>query len=185
MVPQPVKPRVLIVDDHPANRRAFESVLENDFTVTLAGSGPEALQMVEREEYAVIILDVRMPGMDGFEVAERLRMNWAAPQTPIIFTSAYDQNLVQIKKGFVAGATDFLFSPVDGEVLLYKVTAYATLFLRYESVNHQLTQLKMIVDSILLDAKESGLSEGDLRDRMTVLEIGLSGLQRQLAPMSG
>jgi len=74
-MPQPLKPRVLVVDDHSANRLAYESILENDFTVALAGSGPEALEMVRREEFAVILLDVRMPGMDGFEVAERLRLN--------------------------------------------------------------------------------------------------------------
>src|SRR5690242_15235878 len=124
MTPQPIKPRVLIVDDHPANRRAFESLLESDYSVAVAATGYQALALTLRDDYAVILLDVKMPGMDGFEVAELLRRRERTKYTPIVFISAFDQTVLQLKKGFVAGATDFVFSPVDEDLLKYKVATY-------------------------------------------------------------
>src|SRR5262245_35215796 len=109
MTPQPSKPRVLVVDDNEANRAAFESVLERDYTVRLASTGERALQLALTEEFAVILLDVRMPGMDGFETAELLRKRESTRHTPIIFLSAYDQTILQAKRAYVAGATDFIF----------------------------------------------------------------------------
>src|SRR6185436_2524289 len=91
-----VKPRVLVVDDRDANRYAFETVLEKEFSVTLAASGKQALELCRREEFAVIVLDVRMPEMDGFETAEALRRNEKTRVTPIIFTSAYEQPMIGV-----------------------------------------------------------------------------------------
>src|SRR5579885_2865779 len=108
MTPQPAKPHVLVVDDHPANRMAFEHVLEPRYTVTLAATGRQALEMTLRQDFAVILLDVKMPGMDGFEVAELLRKRERTSHTPIVFISAYDQTVLQAKRGYVSGATDFV-----------------------------------------------------------------------------
>src|SRR5262245_58482935 len=105
MTPQPDKPRVLIVDDTPANRYAFQSLLEEDYTVYIAGTGRRALELARIEEFAVILLDVRMPEMDGFETAERLRRLDKVRFTPILFTSAYDKTMGQLTRGYVAGAT--------------------------------------------------------------------------------
>jgi CheY-like chemotaxis protein len=131
-------PRVLIVDDKDANRIAFEAVLEKDFSVTLAESGLQAIDLCRTQEFAVIVLDVRMPGMNGFETAEALRMRESTRSTPIIiFTSTYDQHMTQITRAFVAGATDFLFSPVDAELLKVKVATYAQIYLRQEALRLQ------------------------------------------------
>src|SRR5690242_19263318 len=100
MTPQPAKPRILIVDDHPANRLAFTTLLEPNYTVTAAADGQQALELALQEDYAVILLDVRMPMMDGFAVAEVLRKTDRTRQTPIVFMSAFDQTVLQTKKGY-------------------------------------------------------------------------------------
>src|SRR5688500_17277247 len=121
MSPQPTKPRILIVDDHPANRLAYETVLEGGYTIFLAESGPQALELTRRVEFAVILLDVRMPEMDGYETAVQLRRRDTTRHTPIVFTSAIDQSLSHVNRGFGVGATDYIFSPVDPEFLKFKV----------------------------------------------------------------
>jgi CheY-like chemotaxis protein len=185
MTPPLEKPRVLIVDDRPANRMAFESVLEGDYAVTLAEDGPRALELARRGDFAVILLDVRMPGMDGFETAEALRGHWATRHTPILFTSAYDQHLGQIKRGFVAGATDFLFSPVDAELLLFKVSTYAALHLRGEEARVQVRRLRKMVESLLAEAERPGAPEDSLRRRIHELDDALDVLQRQITTSPG
>jgi CheY-like chemotaxis protein len=108
-------PRILVVDDHHGNRLALESLLENEYAVDLASSGQEALQFISNNTYAVILLDVRMPAMDGFETATPFRKNPKAQDTAIIFTSAYDQSDAQIARGYQVGATDYLLSPIDSD----------------------------------------------------------------------
>jgi len=183
MTPQLDKPRILVVDDNAANRMAFESVLEKDYTVTLAEGGRRALELVNREEFAVILLDVRMPGMDGFETAEILRQHESTRHTPIIFTSAYDQQLAQIKRGFVVGATDYLFSPVDGDLLKFKVSTYVAMYLRYQAVKLQMQQLQRFVRSLLDEVDKPGSSEESLKDKIRELEGALDDLQRQISPL--
>jgi len=139
---QPAKPRVLIVDDHPTNRLAYTTLLEPSYSVVAAETGQQALELTLRDGYAVILLDVRMPGMDGFEVAELLRKRERTSHTPIVFLSAFDQTAEQAKKGYQVGATDFLFSPIDGELLKFKVATYVQIYLRNESLRLQLHQLQ-------------------------------------------
>src|SRR5438552_6929018 len=119
----PVEPRpsVLIVDDTPANLEAFSSVLDSEgYEVLKANSGQEALKLALRKEFAVILLDVRMPGMDGIETATFLRAG-RGRFTPIIFISAFDNTPAEVERGYLAGAIDYLFSPVDPDLLKRKV----------------------------------------------------------------
>src|SRR6516162_1319225 len=142
MTPGSVKPRVLVVDDKDSNRTAFEAVLERDFVVSLAESGEEALRLCGIQEFAVIVLDVRMPGKNGFETASALRKGESTRTTPIIiFTSAYDQHLGQVIRGYDAGATDFLFTPVEPELLKLKVSTYAKIYLQQEALRLQVQRL--------------------------------------------
>jgi CheY-like chemotaxis protein len=143
-----VKPRILIVDDHPANRLAFQFLLEPLYLIDLAASGEEALRLVLHYTYAVILLDVRMPVMDGFEVAQMLRRRDRTRHTPIVFMSAYDQTVVQARKGYVAGATDFIFSPVDEELLKLKVATYVQISLRNEGLILQVAKLEKTVQAL-------------------------------------
>src|SRR6185295_16190821 len=141
--PSDLRPGVLIVDDTVANQRAFQSVLETDgYDIAVAGSGQEALKLVLKREFAVILLDVRMPGMDGIETATFLRCG-RGRYTPIIFVSAFENTPFEVERGYLAGAIDYLFSPVDPDMLKRKVSALVDFYLRnleYKRRNDSLVQ---------------------------------------------
>jgi CheY-like chemotaxis protein len=180
MTPQPQKPRVLVVDDRESNRIAFESILQPDYTVHLATSGHEAVRMAQKEEFAVILVDVRMPGMNGYETAEALRGLESARYTPIIFMSAYDQNVIEVKRCYVAGATDFVSSPVDEDLLRFKVAAYSQLFLRNEALRLQVQVLGNLVQSLQVEINRRGPSEQVLKTKVGELETAIEELRRQM-----
>ncbi len=184
MTPQPAKPRVLIVDDNPANRLAFQTVLEPSYTVTLADCGEEAFRRVLEQEFSVILLDVRMPGMDGFEVAQALRRRDRTRHIPIIFTSAYDHTVIHAKKGYLAGATDFLFSPVDEDLLKLKVGAYADLFLRNETLLLRIAELEQSVRSLERDLAQYNPHESVWR-KLASLERQISEIRREASVIPG
>jgi hypothetical protein len=179
MTPQPLKPRILIVDDTPANRYAFQAVLEDDYTIYLAGSGRRALELAGQIEFAVILLDVRMPEMDGFETAEIIRKMEKVRFTPIIFTSAFDKTLAQLTRGYVAGATDFLFSPVEADLLKLKVATYAQIYLRNEALRLQIHQLNVTLQSLQAELAMRGPAENGLKARIKELEDVIEELNRQ------
>lgn len=119
---------MLVVDDVRANLLAIEVLLAGlDCTPDLAESGDEALALLLRESYAVILLDVRMPRMDGFEVARHVRMRGPARELPIIFMTADSPSDQQLQLGYDAGAVDFLFKPLNREVLRSKVRVFVEL----------------------------------------------------------
>src|SRR6185436_9538669 len=182
MTPQPVKPRVLIVDDHPANRRAFESLLEGDYTVLVASTGEQALELTLREEFAVILLDVKMPGMDGFEVAQLLRRRERTRHTPIVFISAFDQTVFQMKQGYIVGATDFIFSPVDEELLKFKVATYVHIFLRNEALALQVRDLELTVAAMRDESRSKGTTDPAMQGKLRSFEAIIDGLKRQVEP---
>jgi CheY-like chemotaxis protein len=180
MTPQPEKPRVLIVDDHPANLRAFETLLEDKYTIGLAASGHHALELTLRDDYAVVLLDVKMPVMDGFEVAELLRRRERTRGTPIIFISAFDQTVLQLKKGYVAGATDFIFSPVDEELLKLKVATYVQIYLRNESLRLRIFELEKTLGSLHSEFRRLDPSRTVLEQRIKTLETSLATLKQEM-----
>src|SRR6187401_2604489 len=179
MTPQPAKARVLIVDDHPANRRAFETLLETDYTIAVAATGYQALELTLREEFAVILLDIKMPGMDGFEVADLLRGRERTRHTPIVFISAFDQTVFQMKKGYVVGASDFMFSPVDPELLKFKVATYARSYLRNEALRIQVRDLELTVASLRSEIRGRGTSDPVMQSRIRNFEVIIEGFKRQ------
>jgi CheY-like chemotaxis protein len=180
MTPQPAKPRVLIVDDNPANRRAFEILLEEKYTLEVAASGHQALELTLKEDFAVVLLDVRMPGMDGFEVAEFLRRRERTRHTPIIFISAFDQTVLQLKKGYVAGATDFIFSPVDEDLLKLKVATYVEIYLRNEALRLRILELETTLGSLHAEFRRLDPSRAILEQRIKTLELTLATLKHEL-----
>lgn len=182
MTPQPAKPRVLIVDDHPANRLAFESLLESRYTVSVAANGRQALELTLREDFAVILLDVKMPDMDGFEVAELLRKRQKTKGTPIVFISAFDQTVVQMKKGYVAGAIDFIFSPVDEELLKFKVASYVQIYLRQEAMWFRIQELESTLNTFYTELKRRNPADAELREKILKLEGQLGELKREMEP---
>jgi two-component system, sporulation sensor kinase E len=171
---------VLVVDDSAINRTAFEAVLERDFSVTLAESGSQAIERCRTEEFAVIVLDVRMPGMDGFDTARVLRTREATRATPIIiFTSAYDQNLGQVTRGFDAGATDFLFTPVEPDLLKLKVTTYADIYRRHEELRAQVHHLQHSLAELHEELRRRGLAVTTIRARLDSVQQSASEIDRQ------
>lgn len=138
---RPEKPRVLVVDDYEANRLAMEVILEYEFSVVLAESGAEALELTRQEEFAVILLDVRMPILDGFAVAAELRRRDTTRMIPIIFTSAFERSFPDRVHGGPAGTTDYLVSPFDPDQLKFKVRTYAQYYQHRKTLAAQVEQL--------------------------------------------
>jgi CheY-like chemotaxis protein len=123
-------PKVLIVDDVRASSLALEVLLQGlDCTLETARSGEAALSLLLREKFAVMLLDVRMPGMDGYEVARHVRMHAATRELPIIFMTAQSPDATdQLRLGYDAGAVDFLFKPINEQVLRGKVKVFLELY---------------------------------------------------------
>jgi len=122
-------PKVLIVDDNPANLVALSAILK-PLRVELveARSGPEAIAKVEGETFAIALLDVQMPGMDGFETASRIRVTPGGRGLPIIFLTAIHRDEIYTQKGYESGAADYMTKPFDAGVLRARVKAFADLF---------------------------------------------------------
>jgi two-component system sensor histidine kinase/response regulator len=120
---------ILIVDDTPENLISLKKVLEkHNFEVDTASSGEEALKKVLKNAYVLIILDVQMPGMDGFEVAEAISGYSKAKETAIIFLSAANTELNFITKGYSSGGLDYITKPVDMNILLLKVQTFYRIY---------------------------------------------------------
>jgi signal transduction histidine kinase len=119
---------ILIVDDEPKNLAALESILDDPgYRLVRATSGEEALLAMMAEEFALLILDVRMPGMSGFEVAQMVKERRKTARIPIIFLTAYYNEDQHILEGYVSGAVDYLNKPVNPAVLRSKVAVFAEL----------------------------------------------------------
>ena len=120
---------ILIVDDNPENIYSLKKVLElNDFKVDTAHSGEEALKKILKNTYILIILDVQMPGMDGFEVAETISGYSKTKDVPIIFLSAVNTDKRFITRGYASGGIDYITKPVDADILLLKVKTFYRLY---------------------------------------------------------
>lgn len=127
---------ILIVDDSPQNIISLKKVLElNHFIVDTASSGQEALKKVLQKSYVLIILDVQMPGMDGFEVAEAISGYSKAKDTAIIFLSAVNTDIKYITKGYSSGGLDYITKPVDIDVLLLKVKTFYKIYEQNQKLN--------------------------------------------------
>ncbi len=119
---------ILLVDDQPAGLLALEGLLDRlGQNLVTARSGNEALQRLLHADFAVILLDVRMPGLDGFETARMIRSRARSANTPIIFLTAAGRDDVSISRGYALGAVDFLTKPIIGEVLRSKVEVFVEL----------------------------------------------------------
>ena len=140
---------ILIVDDKPANLLALESIL-GPLGVTLlkASSGARALELVLEHELALILLDVQMPDMDGFETAEIIRGHERFCQIPIIFVTAINKEQKYIFKGYETGAVDYLFKPLDPDILRPKVKIFIDLYRQNKKIKNQSNELKAKVESL-------------------------------------
>jgi signal transduction histidine kinase len=138
---------ILIVDDDSTKRFALKTILaplgEN---VVEASSGADALRQLLRQEFAVILLDVRMPVMDGFETAQLVRQRPRSELTPIIFVTALDQAETDMGRGYNLGAVDFVFAPVVPAILRAKVTVFVELYRAQQELRRYRSRLEMLVE---------------------------------------
>jgi signal transduction histidine kinase len=128
---QPVespRPRVLLVDDDPRNLLALREVLGDVAEIVTADSGAEALRQLLKDQFAVILLDVLMPGLDGYETAKLVRSRDQTRDTPIIFLTAINKEEAHLMRGYDIGAVDFVFKPVDPVILRSKVAVFVSLY---------------------------------------------------------
>ena len=151
---------ILIVDDKPENIFSLKTILElHSFPTDTALSGEEALKKILRHSYALIILDVQMPGMDGFEVAEAITGSSKARDIPIIFLSAANTEKKFITKGYSSGGMDYITKPIDPDILLLKVKTFYRLY-------EQNRELNRIQASLRSEIEFRKKVEGELQDAM-------------------
>lgn len=121
------KPRILAVDDTPGNLVALEAVLEREFELVMAGSGARALEILQqRSDIAVVLLDVQMPVMDGFEAAKRIKALPGCRDLPIVFITAVYQEDPHVRRGYEVGGVDYFTKPFDPDLLRLKMAIYAS-----------------------------------------------------------
>ncbi|MEH1784244.1 MAG: response regulator [Nostoc sp.] len=136
------KVNILLVDDKLENLLALEAILEKlGENLVRATSGEEALRCLLHQDFAVILLDVQMPGMDGFETATLIRNRGRSRHTPIIFLTAFSTSDQMLFKGYALGAVDYLLKPLDPNILTSKVIVFVELFKKTEAVKQQAAQL--------------------------------------------
>src|SRR5262245_53866026 len=131
------KAKILVVDDRAENLLVYQTILEElGQDLLTARSGEEALKLVLAHEFAVVLLDVNMPGVDGFETAALIRKRRRSAHTPIIFVTAFTDEL-RMSEGYARGAVDYILSPVVPEILQAKVRVFVDLFRMTEQVKRQ------------------------------------------------
>ncbi|MCE4556928.1 hybrid sensor histidine kinase/response regulator [Roseateles cellulosilyticus] len=135
--------RILIVDDLPENLLALQALLSEDrVRVHTAQSGQEALSLLLEHEFALALLDVQMPGMSGFELAELIRGSSRTRHLPIVFVSAADRDQGYTFRGYENGAVDFLYKPLDAHAVRSKVRVFTELHAQSRELQRQLVELE-------------------------------------------
>ena len=161
--PETERARVLLVDDDERNLLAVATVLEDLGEVVLARSGEEALRHLLKGEFAVILLDVYMPGMDGYETAQLIRNRDQTKGIPIVFLSAVNKEAEHLLRGYSMGAVDYVFKPVDPIILRSKVAVFVELFEKSKEIERNARHEQALLDANLRANAERLRAEQELR----------------------
>ena len=178
--------KILLVDDRPENLVALEAVLGAlDQTLVRATSGEEALKALLTEDFAVILLDVQMPGLDGFETAAHIKRRERTKDIPIIFLTAVSNGPHHTFRGYAAGAVDYLAKPFDPWILRAKVSVFVELHRKNLLLKEQ---SQLLTDRIA--ARDEAGRDGawlvaELAARLAAVEENVHGLERLAAAGSG
>ncbi len=141
--------KILLVDDHPENLLALESVLQDLGTnLVMAQSGRDALKELLHEDFAVILMDVQMPEMDGFETAMLIRERDRSRHTPILFLTAFNKSDFHVSTGYSIGAVDYVFKPFQPEILRAKVSALVDLSRKTRELEEEVIRRKAAEEEI-------------------------------------
>ena len=155
--------RVLIVDDDERNLLAIRTVIEDLAEVETAASGEEALRHLLKGEFAVILLDVFMPGMDGYETAQIIRQREQTKRIPIVFLSAVNKEKEHLMRGYAMGAVDYVFKPVEPVVLRSKVAVFVDLYEMTQEIHRKAEQEQRLLDENLRAHTNRLRAEKELR----------------------
>jgi PAS domain S-box-containing protein len=159
----PERARILVVDDDPRNLFAIEKVLEDLGEIVTAASGEEALKCMLRADFAVVLLDVFMPGLSGYDTAALIRGRERSRHTPIIFLTAVSRDPGDISRGYAMGAVDYVLKPVDPLILKSKVAVFAELFAKSQEVRRKAEHERRLLEENLRVRTEKLHAEEALR----------------------
>ncbi|MDX1804453.1 MAG: response regulator [Alcanivorax sp.] len=165
-----MKQNILVVDDHRENLIALEAILDGEGrNLVMAQSGNEALGLALKHDFALVLLDVQMPEMDGFEVAELMRRNKKTRHIPIIFVTAISKEHKYVFKGYQCGAVDYLFKPIDQQILEAKINVFLELDRQRRKLQQAVVQMKRLKDENerLLQALGEAVIGTDSKGRIT------------------
>ncbi|MFJ4978277.1 two-component system response regulator [Streptomyces coeruleorubidus] len=181
------KAKILLVDDRPENLLALEAILSAlDQTLVRASSGEEALKALLTDDFAVILLDVQMPGMDGFETAAHIKRRERTRDIPIIFLTAINHGPHHTFRGYAAGAVDYISKPFDPWVLRAKVSVFVELYMKNCQLREQASLLRLQLEGngngkdADGEAKESAGLLAELSARLAAVEEQAEALTKQL-----
>src|SRR2546426_132816 len=184
---------ILVVDDQPSKLLVFNTILEEvDQNVIAVNSGAEALQQVLAKDFAVILLDVNMPDMDGYETAAMIRRRKRSAHVPIIFVTSYADE-IQSAKGYSLGAADYVLAPVAPEILRTKVKVFVELFRMAEQAKlHANQRIALVREQAAREAAEraaDSLKRSEERFRLAseavtgfIYEVDLASGQSTVSP---
>ena len=176
--------KILLVDDLEENLVALEALLLRDrLDLHKARSGEDALELMLANEYALALLDVQMPGMDGFELAEIMRANERSRHIPIIFVTAGSGDAVRRFRGYEAGAVDFIQKPIEADVLRSKANVFMDLYLQRQQIIAQRDELETLTAALQAADQQKNrflaVLAHELRNPLAVLAGGLNILERK------
>ncbi|MDR6979189.1 CheY-like chemotaxis protein [Streptomyces sp. 3330] len=181
------KAKILLVDDRPENLLALEAILSAlDQTLVRASSGEEALKALLTDDFAVILLDVQMPGMDGFETAAHIKRRERTRDIPIIFLTAINHGPHHTFRGYAAGAVDYISKPFDPWVLRAKVSVFVELYMKNCQLREQAALLRLQLEggggkaAAAGGVKESAGLLAELSARLAAVEEQAEALSKQL-----
>ncbi|WP_280726575.1 response regulator [Kitasatospora sp. MAA4] len=178
------KAKILLVDDRPENLLALEAILSAlDQTLVRAVSGEEALKALLTDEFAVILLDVQMPGMDGFETAAHIKRRERTRDIPIIFLTAINHGPHHTFRGYAAGAVDYISKPFDPWVLRAKVSVFVDLYMKNCQLKEQAALLRLQLEDDRQDQRGGHSAEpllAELSARLAAVEDLAEALSKQL-----
>ena len=176
------KASILMVDDLPQNLLALEAVLDDmGHSLVKASSGREALKRLLEQEFALILLDVQMPGLDGYETAALVREREQSRHTPIIFLTAINQSDAQVFKGYSTGAVDYIFKPFVPEFLKAKVAVFVDLYTATKEAKRQAELLLLANAELEREIAERRKAEEELQKVHDELEARVERRTAQLA----